>query len=81
MKKAYDYAAKPFDWRLMSRTLNPDTWDPQFKITPANPEELWKDFPKKVELNPVWTSASIGDEIAKATAQYASHYKTGPLKS
>jgi ribose transport system substrate-binding protein len=81
MKKAYDYAAKPFDWRLMSRTLNPDTWDPQFKITPANPEDLWKDFPKKVELNPVWTSASIGDEIAKATEQYASHYKTGPLKS
>jgi ribose transport system substrate-binding protein len=71
----------PFDWRKMSRTLNPQDWDPQWPVRGGNMEEIFKGFKKDRPVNKVWESPTINDEIKKIDELYASHYKTGPLKS
>lgn len=80
-KAIYGEGSTPFDWALMSRTLNPDNWDPQNKITAIDPEVYWSPFPDgKDRLNPVYADAKAKGEFAKADALFAEHYKTGPVK-
>jgi len=81
LEKAYDYKSNPFDWKKMSRTLNPGSWDPQFKITPADPNELWRDFPKDLPLNKAYSEPNFKTELEDVKAEYAERYKTGPLKA
>jgi ribose transport system substrate-binding protein len=74
--------ANPYDWVLMSRTLSPDSWDPQNKITAIDPEEFWADYPEgKEKLNSAYASAKDRGEFSKVDALYAEHYKNGPGKS
>jgi ribose transport system substrate-binding protein len=78
------YAAKDkhnaFDFKKMSRTLNPDDWDPQFPVYAGDMFKIFKDFKKDRPVNPVWKADGIDAEIKKIDDLYASHYKSGPLK-
>jgi ribose transport system substrate-binding protein len=76
-KSIYD-APNPFDWSLMSRTLHPDDWDPQFDVQPFDPNVVWAPFPKDRPLNPAWNGTT--EEIKQEQQVYQDHYKTGPLK-
>ena len=81
-KAIYGEGSKPFDWALMSRTLNPETWDPQNKITAIEPETYWGPFPDgKERLNAAYAGAKDKGEFSKVDALYAAHYKTGPVKA
>jgi ribose transport system substrate-binding protein len=75
--KIYD-ASKPFDWALMSRTMHPKDWDPQFDVQPVDPNVLWAAFPKDRPLNAAWNGSA--DAIKGQQQTYQQHYKTGPLK-
>ncbi|OCW56009.1 hypothetical protein AWJ14_12380 [Hoeflea olei] len=78
----YGEGDDPFDWALMSRTLNPDKWDPQNKITAIDPEVFWGPFPdNRDQLNPAYKGAAAAGVFADVDALYAEHYKTGPVKS
>jgi ribose transport system substrate-binding protein len=75
--KIYD-AKDPFDWSLMSKTLHPDDWDPQFDVQPVDPNVLWAPFPKDRPLNAAWDGSA--EAIKKEQQVYQEHYKSGPLK-
>ncbi len=78
----YGEGQDPFDWAKMSRTLNPETWDPQNKITAINPDDYWGPFPEnRGKLNPAYEGAAEKGVFADVDALYAEHYKTGPVKS
>jgi ribose transport system substrate-binding protein len=78
----YGEGASPFDWALMSRTLNPDNWDPQNKITAIDPEAYWAPFPEgKERLNAAYAGAKDKEVFASVDALYAAHYKAGPVKA
>ena len=78
----YGEGATPFDWALMSRTLNPDNWDPQNKITAIDPEAYWAPFPEgKERLNAAYAGAKDKEVFASVDALYAAHYKAGPVKA
>lgn len=75
------YGGDVFDWKLMSRTLNPDNWDPQNKITAMDPEVFWNNLPGKERLNKIYEGAKDRGEFASVDTLYADHYKKGPFKS
>lgn len=80
-QRFYGEGEKPFDWLKMSRTLNPETWDPQNRITALEPEVFWADVTEgKEKLNPVYKGAKEAGEFDKVNKLYADHYKTGPNK-
>jgi len=68
----------PYDWKLMSRVLHPNDWDPQNEVWPIDPYTYWEglkkpagfaDFPASVEK-----SKSSG-EYDKIKKMYQEHYK------
>ena len=78
----YGKDSKPFDWPLMSRALNPETWDPQNKITAIDPNVYWAPFPDgKDRLNAAYQGAAERGDFSTVDALYAAHYKTGPVKA
>ena len=72
----------PFDWKKMSRVLNPESWDPQNTVTPIDPWEYWEgiDKPKGFKGIPeaVKKSKESG-EFEKIEKMYADHYKKKAL--
>ncbi|MCA0043398.1 sugar ABC transporter substrate-binding protein [Celeribacter litoreus] len=70
-----------FDWAKMSRTLNPEDWDPQYEVRSIDPDQLYASAETERKLNPVYDGAAAAGEFSKVDALYAEHYKTGPLKS
>jgi ribose transport system substrate-binding protein len=78
--KIYQSAEFPFDWAKMSRTLNPDSWDPQNNIYPIDPVTHWGDAEGKDKLNAAYADAGWQAEFERVTKLYADHYKTGPFK-
>lgn len=80
-EKVYAANARPFDWVKMSRTLNPDSWDPQLKITAIEPDIFWEGMDGKDRLNPMYEGAKEKGEFDKVNALYAEHYKSGPNKA
>ncbi len=78
-KRIYQSQELPFDWKKMSRTLNPDNWDPQNTILPIDPTVHWAAYEGKEKLNPAYAAASKDGEFAAVTKLYADHYKSGPF--
>jgi ribose transport system substrate-binding protein len=72
----------PYDWKKMSRTLNPDDWDPQNALAPIDLERLWSAQPKPdgYEFPPDYASAWPA-ETEEVTALYAEQFKVDPLDS
>ena len=79
-QKIYQSAEFPFDWTKMSRTLNPDSWDPQNNIYPIDPVPHWGDAEGKNKLNAAYVAPDWKAEFDAVTKLYADHYKTGPFK-
>jgi len=72
----------PFDYKLMSRVLHPNDWDPQNSVYPIDPWEYWKDvkqpsgfkgFPAEVK------KAKDSGEFEKIGKMYKDHYKKKPF--
>lgn len=78
--KIYQSAEFPFDWAKMSRTLNPDSWDPQNNIYPIDPATHWGEAEGKDKLNAAYADAGWKAEFDAVTKLYADHYKSGPFK-
>jgi ribose transport system substrate-binding protein len=77
----YKTSELPFDWKKMSRTLNPKAWDPQNLITPIDPWEYWGGSPqRKQKLNAAYRRAKAQGEFARVTRLYKSRFKSGPYK-
>ena len=80
-EKIYKSAELPFDWKKMSRTLNPDNWDPQNNIYPIDPAVQWAGQEGQDKLNAAYgDAAKWKEEYDAVTKLYADHYKTGPFK-
>jgi ribose transport system substrate-binding protein len=80
-EKIYQGAELPFDWAKMSRTLNPDSWDPQNNIYPIDPATQWAGQDGQDKLNPAYADAAAWKaEFDAVTKLYADHYKSGPFK-
>lgn len=78
----YGQEGPKYDWTRMSRTLNPDNWDPQAKIAPIDPDVHFALFPdNKDRLNPAYADMKSSGEFDRVTKLYADQYKSGPFKS
>ncbi|TQJ68417.1 ABC-type sugar transport system substrate-binding protein [Arthrobacter sp. SLBN-100] len=64
----------PYDWKKMSRSLNPDGWDPQIPLKVIRPQEFWAAFedkrPSGYNLPAAYSDASTNDYDA-IDAMYA----------
>ncbi|MCB8882051.1 sugar ABC transporter substrate-binding protein [Acidisoma cellulosilytica] len=78
-QKIYASAKLPFDWLRMSRSLHPNDWDPQNKVTPIDPVVHWAGMPNEARLNAAYKSSGWAAELAATTQLYAERYKTGPF--
>lgn len=80
-EKIYKSAELPFDWKKMSRTLNPEDWDPQNNIYPIDPAVQWAGQEGQDKLNAAYgDAAKWKEEFDAVTKLYADHYKSGPFK-
>ncbi|WP_146172524.1 sugar ABC transporter substrate-binding protein [Mesorhizobium helmanticense] len=80
-EKVYKGAELPFDFAKMSRTLNPDNWDPQNNIYPIDPFTQWAGQEGQDKLNAAYGDAAKWKaEFDAVTKLYADHYKSGPFK-
>jgi ribose transport system substrate-binding protein len=71
----------PFDWKKMSIKLNPDSWDPQLAVRPADPDELWayEAKPDGYQLpSPMQASIDAGN-LQTIGQKYFSMAKARPL--
>jgi len=77
----YKGAEIGFDWKLMSRVLNPDTWDPQCLLYPIDPEVIWKsaEKPAGYQTPQAYADSKSTGEWDKITQLYKDHFKSGPL--
>lgn len=67
----------PFDFRKFSRVLNPDDWDPQAYVYPADTEELWKAYPKPEgwKLPAPLAEAKANGDFDRVREDYLAHNK------
>jgi ribose transport system substrate-binding protein len=72
----------PWDWKKVSRHLNPDSWDPQSAVVPMHPDKYWErrvqDKPSGYELPKEYTTDAA--QFATVRQDWLSHYKNDPLK-
>ncbi|MCL4066045.1 sugar ABC transporter substrate-binding protein [Pseudomonas sp. GX19020] len=67
----------PFDFRKFSRVLNPDDWDPQAYVYPAETEEIWKGYqrPEGWTLPAALAEAKAQGEFDAVREDYAARNK------
>jgi ribose transport system substrate-binding protein len=81
LDKLYGEQGATYDWTKMSKTLNPDAWDPQAKISPIDPNVHFALFPQNEgRLNPAYAKARASGEFDRVAKLYADHFKSGPFK-
>jgi ribose transport system substrate-binding protein len=68
----------PYDWRKMSRTLNPDDWDPQNLMIPIDPNNFsnWEFVkkPKGYEVPSEYAEAVAAGEYEEVRKLYRDHF-------
>lgn len=73
----------PWDYRKMSRTLNPDSWDPQLPVFPWDPDVFWArrtdQKPSGYQLPEAYAEARSSGEFEKVAQAYADRLKTDTL--
>jgi hypothetical protein len=75
----------PFDWKAMSRVLNPDTWNAQNGILPINPNKFfWEDVvpdtqPAGWKLPEAYQKSIDAGNLEKYSQLYKQHFKGGPI--
>ena len=67
----------PLDWKLMSRVLHPDDWDPQNWMAPIDMDIMWGPQPKPDNFTypPEYVKAKESGEFETITQLYKDHYK------
>jgi ABC-type sugar transport system substrate-binding protein len=67
----------PFDYKLMSKVLHPNDWDPQDLITPLDMDAEWGGIAKPADFKypQAYLDAKKSGEMEKVAAEYKSHYK------
>jgi ABC-type sugar transport system substrate-binding protein len=67
----------PFDYKLMSKVLHPNDWDPQDLITPLDMDTEWGGIAKPADFKypQEYLDAKKSGEMEKVAAEYKSHYK------
>ena len=80
----FQQATTGFDWRKMSRVLNPDGWDTQVAMTPMQPDfifekEIDRPMPSGFAYPPDLKQALDGGDIQKYAGIYRNHVKSNPL--
>jgi hypothetical protein len=67
----------PFNYRLMSKVLHPDDWDPQDLITPLDMDAEWGGIkkPDNYQYPKEYLEAKKSGEMEKVAAEYKAHYK------
>ncbi len=67
----------PFDYKLLSKVLHPNDWDPQADVYPIDLEREWTGIPKPAgyALPNAYTDARTNGEFEAVKAEYADHYK------
>jgi ribose transport system substrate-binding protein len=75
--KYYGSSTVPLDWKLMSRVLHPDDWDPQNLLWPMDPDEFWQGRPKPAgyQYPPALKASKDNGEFDKIKKLYEDHYK------
>lgn len=66
---------EPFDYRLMSKVLHPDDWDPQADLFPMDIELEWGgiDKPAGWDIPAAYSEARTSGEAAAVAEEYAAH--------
>jgi ribose transport system substrate-binding protein len=73
-----------YDWKKMSRVLNPDNWENQGAWSPINPIDFWKERnlgkpePKNWLPTEIQQALDNGD-FDKLVAEYKAHTGTQPI--
>lgn len=68
---------QPFNYRLMSKALHPQDWDPQQEIYPFDLDVLWANLPNPTgaKYPKRYTDAKTNGEWDAVRKDYADHYK------
>ena len=68
---------EPFDYRKMSKVLNPNDWDPQAYIIPTDIDEHWAGYEKPAgwTVPPAYQAAKDSGEFQAVADDYAAHNK------
>jgi len=75
----------PFDWKAMSRFLNPDTWNAQNGVLPIDPSKFfWEDVvpntkPTGWKLPEAYQKSIDAGNLEKYSQLYKQHFKGGPI--
>ena len=67
----------PFNYRLMSKVLHPNDWDPQDLLTPLDMDVEWGGIkkPDNYQYPKEYLEAKQNGEMQKVAAEYKDHYK------
>ena len=67
----------PFNYRLMSKVLHPDDWDPQDLLTPLDIDVEWGGIakPDNFKYPAEYLAAKKSGEMDSVAAEYKAHYK------
>lgn len=85
-KKIATQSTTGFDWKKMSRHLNPDSWDTQTSLAPVDPtafftQDLGTPKPAGFAYPADLQKSLDAGNLKKLTDLYASHAKTNPYAS
>jgi ribose transport system substrate-binding protein len=71
----------PLDFKLMSRTLHPNDWDPQQGLVPIDPKQFFAGRPEgKYKLNAAYEQALSSGQFDQVASDLAGRWKSGPFK-
>jgi ribose transport system substrate-binding protein len=71
----------PYDWRKMSKVLHPEDWDPQNRVAPWDPEELWAKKPKPEGFSLPKEYDGFQEDYQRVKEMYKKHYTSKFLDS
>ena len=82
----YKNSTLPYDWRKMSRVLNPNDWELQMPLMPINPVTYWQTrnvgAPEPKDWLPSNVKQAIDNgEFEKLVSTYKAHIGNNPLAS
>jgi hypothetical protein len=68
---------EPFDYRLLSKVLHPNDWDPQAEVFPLDIDAEWAGIPKPDGWTypKAYIDAKNNGEWEAVTREYKEHYK------
>lgn len=73
----------PYDWKKMSRILNPEDWDPQNLVTPMDPSAYWayqeSSKPSGYQLPAGYAGAEWEKDRDLTVALYKERFQSDPL--